>query len=97
VGAANLAADGLSMGVGNYLSIRAHQSAPAAEDLPEEEANPWKHGAATFLAFVLAGAIPLIPYVVPGSVEHRFSAASAATLAALFAIGAARSLVTTGR
>ena len=39
VGAANLFADGLSMGVGNYLSIRSNESARAAEDLPEEEAT----------------------------------------------------------
>src|ERR1044072_1857515 len=47
VGAANLAADGLSMAVGNVLSIRAHESAREAESLPEEEAHPWKHGLAT--------------------------------------------------
>ena len=34
VGAANLFADGLSMGVGNYLSIRSNESAREAEDLP---------------------------------------------------------------
>src|SRR5918993_4584186 len=44
IGAANLAADGLSMGVGNLLAIRAHESARAAQNLPEEEAYPWKHG-----------------------------------------------------
>ena len=33
VGVANLLADGLSMGVGNYLSIRSHESALAAENL----------------------------------------------------------------
>src|SRR5688572_6530195 len=31
VGAANLAADGMAMGVGNLLAIRAHESALAAE------------------------------------------------------------------
>jgi VIT1/CCC1 family predicted Fe2+/Mn2+ transporter len=36
VGVANLPADGLSRGVGNYLSIRAHESALAAESRPEE-------------------------------------------------------------
>ncbi len=50
VGVANLAADGLSMGVGNYLSIRAHQSARAAENLPIDEPFPVRHGLATFLA-----------------------------------------------
>ena len=48
--AANLAADGLSMGVGNYLAIRAHEGAREADDLPEEEASPARHGLATFLA-----------------------------------------------
>ena len=64
VGAANLAADGLSMGVGNFLSIRAHERARAAENLPEEEAFPSKHGLATFAAFVIAGSVPLLPYLV---------------------------------
>jgi VIT1/CCC1 family predicted Fe2+/Mn2+ transporter len=40
VGVANLFADGLSMGVGNYLSIRSNESARAAQDLPEEESRP---------------------------------------------------------
>lgn len=94
VGFANLMADGLSMGVGNYLSIRSHESARAAQHLPEEEARPARHGLATFLAFVVAGAVPLVPYLVPGLAVDRFVVAIALTLAALFAIGAARSLVT---
>jgi vacuolar iron transporter family protein len=97
IGAANLAADGLSMGVGNYLSIRAHESARAAENLPEEEAYPTRHGGATFLAFVAAGAIPLVPYVLPSMSTGRFATSAALTFAALFAIGAARATVTTGR
>ena len=47
IGAANLFADGLSMGVGNYLSIRSNESALAAEGRPEEEASPARHGLAT--------------------------------------------------
>jgi VIT1/CCC1 family predicted Fe2+/Mn2+ transporter len=52
IGVANLFADGLSMGVGNYLSIRSHEGALAAENLPEEEASPVRHGLATLLAFM---------------------------------------------
>ena len=96
VGIANLFADGLSMGVGNFLSIRARESARERQDLPEEEANPARHGMATFLAFVVAGAIPLVPYVVPG-LGHRFLLASALALVAQFAVGALRSLVTASR
>lgn len=40
IGAANLAADGVSMGVGNLLSIRADERAREAAALPELEAYP---------------------------------------------------------
>ena len=63
LGSANLFADGLSMGVGNYLSIRSHESALAAQDRPQEEARPLRHGVATWLAFMAAGAVPLAPFV----------------------------------
>jgi len=95
VGAANLFADGLSMGVGNYLGIRSHESARAAQGLDEEEASPARHGIATFLAFVVAGAIPLVPYVLP--VTHTAFLSAALTLLALFAVGSLRSLVTIDR
>ena len=96
VGAANLLADGLSMGVGNYLGIRSDESARAAQALPEEEARPIRHGVATFLAFVVAGTVPLVPYLA--SVDApRFVLSSALTLAMLFAVGAARALVTVDR
>jgi vacuolar iron transporter family protein len=96
IGAANLAADGVSMGVGNLLSIRADERAREAADLPELEAYPWKHGVATTIAFVLAGAIPLIPYLVAGAERHLLWS-SVLTFAALFLLGASRALVTVDR
>ena len=63
LGVANLLADGLSMGVGNYLGIRSDERVREAQQLPEQEAFPVRHGLATFLAFVTAGAVPLVPYV----------------------------------
>jgi vacuolar iron transporter family protein len=95
VGAANLIADGLSMGVGNYLAIRSHESALAAQGLPEEEASPMRHGAATFVAFVVAGAVPLLPFMVMPVGSLQVSAAG--TAAALFSVGALRSAVTIDR
>jgi VIT1/CCC1 family predicted Fe2+/Mn2+ transporter len=94
IGVANLFADGISMGVGNYLSIRSNESARAAINLPEEEASPARHGAMTFLAFATAGALPLLPYLygVPD-----FWLATTLTLASLFAVGAARAYVTVDR
>jgi VIT1/CCC1 family predicted Fe2+/Mn2+ transporter len=96
IGVANLVADGLSMGVGNYLSIRSHESARAAQDLAEEQASPARHGLATFLAFVLAGAVPLLPYAIP-QFDNRATLSVMLTLTALFGIGSLRSLVTIDR
>ena len=84
------------MGVGNYLSIRARESALEQQQRSEEEARPVRHGIATFLAFGVAGAVPLLPYLVPG-VECRFFLAGVCALVALVAVGAARSLVTASR
>jgi VIT1/CCC1 family predicted Fe2+/Mn2+ transporter len=97
VGAANLAADGVSMGVGNVLAIRAHESARAAQDLPEEEAHPWRHGMATLAAFVGAGALPLAPYLGGGTFDGQFAWSASLTMAALFGVGVARSMVTVDR
>ena len=93
VGAANLLADGLSMAAGNYLSIRSHESVLEAQGLPEEEAFPFRHAVATFLAFVAAGLLPLVPYLVPELPIDRFVLSIGFTLAAMFAIGASRALI----
>src|SRR5687767_2488624 len=82
IGAANLFADGMSMAAGNYLSIRSHESVLAAQELPEEEAAPLRHAAVTLLAFVAAGAVPLVPYMVPDFPLDRFAASIAFTLVA---------------
>jgi VIT1/CCC1 family predicted Fe2+/Mn2+ transporter len=94
VGVANLAADGLSMGIGNIQAIRAHESARRAQQLPEEEAYPLKHGLATFAAFVVAGAVPLVPYMLSISPRFVFTLSSALTFLTLFGVGAARGLLT---
>jgi VIT1/CCC1 family predicted Fe2+/Mn2+ transporter len=93
VGAANLFADGLSMGVGNYLAIRSHESVLEAQHLPEEEAFPLRHGSATFLAFVAAGTIPLVPYMILALPVARFRLSIVLTLLALFVIGASRAVI----
>ena len=93
VGAANLVADGLSMAAGNYLSIRSHESVLEAEGLPEEESFPLRHAGATFAAFVVAGIVPLGPYVVPLPAGDRFQVSIALTMLALFAIGASRAWI----
>jgi vacuolar iron transporter family protein len=96
IGAANLLADGLSMGVGNYLSIRSAESALAAQSLPEEEASPARHGLATTLAFIAAGAVPLAPFAA-GMAADGVAASVVLTFATLFAVGALRAVVTVDR
>jgi VIT1/CCC1 family predicted Fe2+/Mn2+ transporter len=97
VGAANLAADGVAMGVGNLLAIRANESALAADGLPEQEAYPWKHGFATLAAFVTAGVVPLLPYIVPIADVARLRWSTLLTMASLFGVGVARAAVTRDR
>ena len=97
VGAANLAADGVSMGVGNFLAIRADEHARETEGLPELERHPWKHGLATLLAFVVAGAVPLTPYLMLRTSSHQLVVSTILTFTTLFVLGALRALVTRDR
>ncbi len=96
LGVANLLADGLSMGVGNYLGIRSDERVREAQQLPEQEAFPIRHGLATFAAFVIAGAVPLVPYVVSDADANRFVWSTVVSMTVLFTIGAARARVGTG-
>jgi VIT1/CCC1 family predicted Fe2+/Mn2+ transporter len=93
IGAANLFADGLSMAVGSYQSLRAHESVLEAQELPEEEAHPFRHGLATFVAFVCAGVMPVLPYVFASVPFDRFRLSAAITMMALFTVGALRALI----
>jgi vacuolar iron transporter family protein len=97
IGAANLFADGLSMAVGNYLSIRSREGVLAAQDLPEEEAHPAKHGLATLFAFVGAGAVPLLPFALLTGAGARLTGSIVLTFTTLFVIGALRAVVTIDR
>ena len=97
IGVANLTADGMSMGVGNLLAIRADERAREADGLPELERYPWKHGLATLAAFVVAGAMPLVPFVLPIEPASRMAWSTALTFGCLFCLGAARALITRDR
>ena len=97
IGAANIAADGVSMGVGNLLAIRAHERALEAQGLPEEESFPWKHGVATLAAFVVAGSVPLIPYLFLGAAGSPGWWSAVLTFSAQFGLGAVRAAITSER
>ena len=61
--------------------------------IPGQKSFPIRHALATFIAFVAAGFLPLIPYVYNFSI-NKFSAAIFITGLALFLVGSARSGIT---
>lgn len=93
LGFANLLADGFSMGASNFLSIRSDEAVRHTSGLAVLEPFPGRHSIATFAAFVVAGCVPLLSYVVVGPADP-FVTAVVLTLATLFVVGALRSLVT---
>jgi VIT1/CCC1 family predicted Fe2+/Mn2+ transporter len=88
LGIANLVADGFSMGTSNVLSARSTLTATTRPQLIDAARN----GIATFAAFVLAGLLPLSAYVFPLAYDARFPTACIIAGAALFGIGACRSV-----
>jgi VIT1/CCC1 family predicted Fe2+/Mn2+ transporter len=55
---------------------------------------PLRSGLVVALAYALGAAFPVIPYALPLPVESAFALSIAFTLAALFAAGAAKTLMT---
>lgn len=93
LGLANLLADGFSMGASNFLSIRSEEAVRAADGNDPDEPFPLRHGAVTFVSFVVAGAVPLLSYLFDFGASE-FSRSILMTMLTLFAVGASRALVT---
>lgn len=68
---------------------------------PNFEDGLWKTGLTTFISFVIAGSLPLLPYIL-GSLgisiplEHQFLLSIVATASSLFFVGSLRTLITKG-
>jgi len=93
LGLANLVADGFSMGASNILAIRTEN------ELQKKKSGfgaPLQHGLVTFAAFLVAGMIPLIPYIVGFSQSQQFLISSVFAGVAFFSVGAARTFITKG-
>src|SRR3989344_8429062 len=88
LGLANLAGDGFSMGASNFLGRR---SEGALARLEKNLFIPFQHGFATFVAFLIAGFVPLIPYLF-GVTRSGNQFVASALLAGLtfFLVGAVR-------
>jgi len=89
-GIANLLADGLSMGLGSFLSLRAKQD--VERKILKE--NPLMVGLVTFLSFLSFGAIPLIPYFFSFGISAVFPLSVTATALALLLLGILRASIT---
>ncbi|MDX1626114.1 MAG: VIT1/CCC1 transporter family protein [Wenzhouxiangellaceae bacterium] len=93
IGLASLFADGFSMAASDYLSTR---TAIESGEKPDRVADrhPIRSALATFAAFIVAGALPLAPYLIPGTAAIGFPLAIAATAFALALVGALRTRFT---
>lgn len=93
LGFANLFADGISMAAGNYLGIKSEIDLEHAEKRKSRtQANIYLQAATTFISFVVAGFLPLIPFLFGAPQAFFTSFVSVGT--ALFAAGCARSYFT---
>jgi VIT1/CCC1 family predicted Fe2+/Mn2+ transporter len=90
LGLANLAADGISMGASNYLGLKSELEQAGSSVVAEQ---PWRHGLATTLAFMTAGAMPLLVYAVEiKNADLRLLLALGISALVLSGVGAARAL-----
>ena len=99
LGVANLIADGFSMAVSNYLGTHADQRQPERRERPrDDDPDPRGAAAATFTAFVTAGAIPLLPFAAhalnPRLLAEPLAPSSIMTALAFVGIGLAKSRAT---
>ncbi|MHB9025848.1 MAG: VIT1/CCC1 transporter family protein [Armatimonadota bacterium] len=94
LGFANLLADGISMGASNYLGARSEQAVNGCDGHEAaEQSEAVTRGLATFIAFVIAGVIPLLAYLLVLPERWVFPVAAILTGLALFTVGAARALL----
>lgn len=94
LGISNLLADGFSMAASNYLARNSEKQYLEKIGIPEEnKKNPLKNATATFVAFVIAGSIPLLPYIL-GIEGDIFLQAIVATTITLFVVGSLRARIT---
>lgn len=96
LGLSNVLADGFSMAASNYLARKSEKD--YLENQGEENKNvnnPIKNAIATFGAFIIAGMVPLFPYVF-GIKENVFSYAILSTGLILFTVGSLRTKITGG-
>ncbi len=98
LGFANLIADGFSMAVSNYLSVKSqtelHRYHRDYKEFKKLGGHPIKNGIATFLSFIIIGFIPLISFVIAlffnSMNQYKFAYSFFLTAIALLIVGAVK-------
>ncbi len=97
LGVANLLADGFAMGAGSYLGARSEQQLQHSQGIVREgKSHALGHAAAIFVAFNLAGVVPLLPFIFLPR-DGVFASSCVVTALTLFVVGSLRTVVTRGR
>lgn len=92
LGLANLFADGLSMSTGSYLGVKSEIEYEQSEGRKVQVGNrPIKNGLVSFLAFSIAGFIPLISYVF--KINNSFTISAVLVVISLLIVGIFRGIV----
>ncbi len=94
LGMSNVLADGFSMAASNYLARKSEKDyLTNIGESKDEVHDPIKNATATFVAFLIAGMIPLLPYMI-GLKDNVFNYAILSTSIALLTVGSLRAKVT---
>lgn len=101
LGISNLVADGLSMGASDFLGEQSQRQLKQTNKGSIDDLIPvWQTGLVTFISFVLAGALPLVPFTAPFfgiTINNTFLISIIATAITMFAVGSLRTTFIKGR
>jgi VIT1/CCC1 family predicted Fe2+/Mn2+ transporter len=96
IGIASLLSDGFSMASSDFLGSESEKESIELRGgrVPTGDKKPVANAVATFLAFIVAGTMPLLPYLFLPATANRFLWAVGATAVTLFFVGALRTIAT---
>ncbi len=94
LGIANLVADGFSMGASSFLAIRTEADVARAHHRRAGDGHALARSVTTFFAFVVAGCLPLLPFLLPTFKADALLVSTMGACTAFFFVGGARSYVT---
>lgn len=103
LGIANMVADGLSMGLGDYLGEKSERRLEArVRGKYSRDKRAWLTGVTTIIAFIIAGSFPLLPYFIQFlgvcslCFVDQFKLSILFTAITLFVVGSLRTFLTKG-